>query len=313
MDCLRDYIGLTGCGANVPASGLFINSLPGISLKSIDSLADSEQINYIGVWNDVQTRALKRLELSLLAELSKKVKVKTAKYQTSTFAVSDGTVVTTGISSSAILFKTDCQSSLQYHWIGAIKIDTIQIGNNYDVLIKDWDTGEIIFTQQTLAFNEDPLTIHINQKIYRQNILMTVTISDNQFMSYPMRTVYHDCGSIQFGKINGGNYIDTQNAYGINLIGYSVGCDVLNIGCDNKSILSLPLWYMLGSELMMETMVSPRVNFWTMDKKQAEELKAFYDVESEKALKLAFEGITMADCDCCMECNPPIAIREASL
>lgn len=71
MDCLLDYIGLKICGTETSASGLFINSLPGISLESIDKIADSEQITYKGVWNDVQTEAAARFYVDVVNELTK--------------------------------------------------------------------------------------------------------------------------------------------------------------------------------------------------------------------------------------------------
>jgi hypothetical protein len=71
MECLIDYIGLKVCGTETSTSGLFINSLPGISLESIDKIAESEQVTYRGVWNDVQTEAAARFYVDVINELSK--------------------------------------------------------------------------------------------------------------------------------------------------------------------------------------------------------------------------------------------------
>lgn len=82
MDCLKDYIGISGCGATLPVlgegqtledvfSGLYINQLPGISLKSIEKLADSEQENYLGVWFDVKRRALLKFGLAFRGNVNK--------------------------------------------------------------------------------------------------------------------------------------------------------------------------------------------------------------------------------------------------
>ena len=72
MDCFINYIGLSLCGAyEAPASGIYINSLPGLSIESIDKVADQEQINYLGVWEDVQTNALQQFRLDIMAELQK--------------------------------------------------------------------------------------------------------------------------------------------------------------------------------------------------------------------------------------------------
>lgn len=71
MDCLTDYIGLKICGNETSGSGQFINSLPGISLESVDKIADAEQITYAGVWADVQAEAANRFYIDVVNELSK--------------------------------------------------------------------------------------------------------------------------------------------------------------------------------------------------------------------------------------------------
>jgi hypothetical protein len=69
--CLAGYIGVRGCPGDVPESGLYINSLPGISLSSIEGIADSEQITFVGVWNDVETEAYVRFEIDFMEEVNK--------------------------------------------------------------------------------------------------------------------------------------------------------------------------------------------------------------------------------------------------
>jgi hypothetical protein len=77
MDCLQGYIGIQGCGAQEPStdegafSGLYINQLPGVNLEVIESIADDEQENFLGVWADVELRALKKFSLAAKAELNK--------------------------------------------------------------------------------------------------------------------------------------------------------------------------------------------------------------------------------------------------
>lgn len=60
MNHLKDYIGIKGYGT-APASGQYVNQLPGISLKSIQGIANSEQVTFLGVFDDVQERAWRRL------------------------------------------------------------------------------------------------------------------------------------------------------------------------------------------------------------------------------------------------------------
>lgn len=63
MECLIDYIGFLNCaGQPEPDSGLYINTLPGISLEMVDKVANSEQVTYVSVWNDAQAEAAIRFK-----------------------------------------------------------------------------------------------------------------------------------------------------------------------------------------------------------------------------------------------------------
>ena len=73
MECFNNYIGLSLCAGayEAPASGIYINSLPGLNIESIDKVADQEQINYLGVWADVQVNAVQQFRVDIIAEMQK--------------------------------------------------------------------------------------------------------------------------------------------------------------------------------------------------------------------------------------------------
>lgn len=73
LDCFIGYVGLTYCGGvyEQPDSGIYLNSLPGISIKSIDQIADEEQTTYLGVWADVQSSAVAQFRIDVISELNK--------------------------------------------------------------------------------------------------------------------------------------------------------------------------------------------------------------------------------------------------
>lgn len=73
MTCFENYIGLSLCAGaySAPASGIYINSLPGLSIESIDKVADQEQLNYLGVWADVNTNAVQQFKIDVMAEMQK--------------------------------------------------------------------------------------------------------------------------------------------------------------------------------------------------------------------------------------------------
>lgn len=73
MDCFIDFVGLSYCPGiyEQPGSGIYLNSLPGISIQSIDAIADSEQTTYLGVWADVQSSAVAQFRIDVISELHK--------------------------------------------------------------------------------------------------------------------------------------------------------------------------------------------------------------------------------------------------
>lgn len=77
MECFINYIGLSLCAGayDAPASGIYINSLPGLNLESIDKVADQEQINYLGVWADVQSNAIPAFRLDIMTKIQECYKI----------------------------------------------------------------------------------------------------------------------------------------------------------------------------------------------------------------------------------------------
>lgn len=78
LNCLVDYIGLSYCAAGVydaPASGIYLNAMPGLSIESIDKIADAEQVSYLGVWSDVQNAGIPDFRSDVIAEIMKCYKI----------------------------------------------------------------------------------------------------------------------------------------------------------------------------------------------------------------------------------------------
>lgn len=95
-------------------------------------------------------------------------------------------------------------------------------------------------------------------------------------------------------------------------------CYAVNDDCDYEAdIFCIPenmmrlarAWmYLLGVELMMERLYSPRLNRWTtIDRKQAEELRDVYLVDYENSLASGVKALDITNCDlCCGGGNPEI-------
>ncbi len=81
MNCLINRIGIRGCGATssdaVPGPPiiealpiLFINDLPGIGQLMINALVSEEQETFLGLWNNVVLRSMKKFEVLVKAKLN---------------------------------------------------------------------------------------------------------------------------------------------------------------------------------------------------------------------------------------------------
>lgn len=69
MDCLKGYIGMSE-SVGEAESGLYLNALPGISMNSIDKIADCDQKDYEGVFKDVEQRSILKFRTLFTRELN---------------------------------------------------------------------------------------------------------------------------------------------------------------------------------------------------------------------------------------------------
>jgi hypothetical protein len=324
MTCLNDYIGLTGCGAISPASGLVINSLPGISLKSVVQLTDAEQETYLGVWSDVQKRAQARLAMDVRAKLSKRYKIKTAtqsvvvepKYTSASWQTITGTTN----NYYGIMVDLDkglddnyAASQLEGVWIGRIFFSDLAGGAvNYDVLVMDVDKSTILATASNLTTGY----YDFNQFVAARKIFIGLRSDNNKYYDSAFDDNIVDCGCMDVTgyKFDGSStYTELGDfSYGIKVT-INTRCDLEGLICQLKDTFAYAYWYLLGSEMMMERITSDRINKYTIDRKQAEELKAHYDNEYDKAITQAVDGISLNLNDRCIECDPIYGVREAYL
>lgn len=78
--------------------------------------------------------------------------------------------------------------------------------------------------------------------------------------------------------------------------------------CENKTLLAVSLWYLMGAELMLEKTKSERINrFTTIDKKSYQELSDEFMGDFFTELSVAVAGINIDESGCIdneeVECN----------
>lgn len=322
MQCLKDYIGLKGCSTTMPDSGLFINSLPGISLETIDKIADSEQQTYAGVFEDVQIRSLKRIETDIINTLGKRYRLKNPKQSYNIGKTIDKTLLTVPDAGEGLGIK------ITRSYYGSIFVDSA-LSDIYVQSVAFYATQADV--DITLNFvNESLETVYqkvftsaegwndfVVEKRFSDKIIYVLAM-DNVNMSRVKLDVtpigYYgyrgcvDCQDSTWYAIRGSAIalnqqpIDTSNSYGVSITA-SIKCSYAAIVCANKNLFATSLWYLMGSEIMTERIYTSRLNRWKLNKDEAKELKAYYEAEYTSEINKTLESISVNDGDECVECN----------
>lgn len=322
MVCLIDTIGLAGCGTNSPVSGLLVNSLPGIDRESIEKIADSDQKTGVNAWADVQSRASARFAVDVRALFNKRFSLKTISASFDLGNLIDTTSTTAAaVQYRGIAFDLDYglddwhkNSALQSHYIQSLKFYAGGAYGATTIKVYDIDTGNQI-DSLTATLVSGWNTVQVNKYYSERRIFIGIDSTAITSVELEIKSTCEDCSvNIQGASIGIGADISTltkgTNSFGMSAV-YGVHCKIDPIICNNLSAFYQPWWYCLGSELQTETLFSPRTNHKTLDREKAKELKDFFDVQYEQALRLSVDGINLDVNDYCLVCNDPYQITES--
>lgn len=343
MDCLKDYIGLRGTGL-IPESGLYVNSLPGISLKVIDNMADQEQVTYAQVWADVQQRSVKSFSTKVTAKFSERFRLKKISKSIDLGALVDA--VNNGTPASAqyrgftyelkwasdVFFKP---SGLQTTWVKELNYYAAVAGD-VTLYIFDLDLNKQIYTKiVTMVVGWNRIPVYQNFSAYRMffcydatninSVYQELNYWPEELTNEVVHTIYQWYGFEVNGWLRGFtssivaplNFNASPIAQGNNTFGlsavFSLMCGFENVVCNNLKAFELAFWYLLGVELMIECLASSRYNIVTIDKAKAEELLKYFTQKFEEELTLTINGIDLDMKDACLDCNAPVRYQQAYL
>lgn len=334
MECYRDYFSLKGCGATEPESGLYVNSLPAISSLLASKIADSEQVTYLGLWNDVQDRALKKFASSVIQAFKsqKSYKIKTVAQMVDLGRLFDDSVP---LAASAQYRGFTVEISFPSHYYSlesALQVIYVQDVSLYSSAIKtvtfkvfDLDTGE-----ELDSFEADVVagwnTIRVADSYDAYRIFVGYDATDFESVALSISNTAqdscHECGACVFGDgecdavIHGAATVDladpTQYTKGSDTFGlsanFSIQCRYDWVVCANKELFSIALQNLLGAELLTNLIYSNRINWFTqpLAKEDASKLRDELLMEFDKELGIAVNGIDISRFDCCIECEATI-------
>lgn len=329
-ECLRDYIGLRGCSTSVPESGLYLTDQPGISLVSLDKVADSEKQTYKAVWEAIQTRAINRLQSDVISEFAKKYHLRrlteSVKIRETIDAANDTAAANEyrGINIELAIHGdvNYGRSGLQVVHVQQIRFYSQANINNVSFIVFDTDTFRTLenFTVDLVAgWN----TIAQNKYYFTYNVFIGYDSSliDSVELLIPEDSC---CSCEEYGcgaSIQGATYDSVSQTLttGTNTFGlagtYSVQCSFETIVCNNKNLFKNALFNVLAYELMRERIYTERINKWTTvdrDIAKNEMMPDFYE-QYLKELSQVIGGIDLNSGDCCLECDAPVHYQETTV
>jgi len=327
VDCFRNFVGLAGCGATTPDSGRYVNELPGISLESVDSLVNSEQISYAKLFTDLQTTSQSSFQNNIVARLTKRFRKKTLHESIDTGKVLDlATISAAANQYRGLSIELDCPSYSPFvnstlfglSWQSLSLYLSAVPASPIPVKIWDMDTKAELFTK-TINNTANPVSVGWNEikinQIFFKSLRQFAGYDATEIASPLLRFNPNYCCD---GLVRGGQTVTKSDpsilGYGDNLFGlnaiFSVVCSYESLICNNK-LLFVDAWlYHLGVNLIRERMFSDRWNWWTLDKDKLEDMLSYYTDQAEKYLNDAVDGIDLDLNDDCLECNAMQTIKS---
>ncbi|HMX02912.1 MAG TPA: hypothetical protein PK511_11740 [Chitinophagales bacterium] len=329
MECLRDFVGIEGCDAPEPLSGFTVNDLPGITSFMVGKIASNEQVTYLGAWNDIQERALKKFTSAIISAFhnDKKQRIKSVTQTVnlgrridaaSVMAASSQyrgvTIELAANGQSAML-----QSSLQVIYIQQVSIYATQVYSDFEIKVYDLDSDTVIDTitsdlvegwnivRVATAYDATRIFICYDAADFDSvELLIDRTVASDCQMCADAVYGYGNCKAAIYGAASASlsdMTIDkADNTYGLSPV-FSIQCRYDWVVCNNIDLFTLAWQYCLGAEVMTERIYSDRQNRYTgIDLEKAKALRDEFQKGFEVELKNAISGIDIDESDCCIEC-----------
>jgi hypothetical protein len=325
MNCLENHIGIKYCNSPESVSGLYVNQLPGITLESLEKISEKENINFMGMWKEVKTRAWMRLEKDLRVALRAKYKLKSVKANAKVSGIldEDDTVVADEKLRGVVI---DLGINTAFIAIG-ISSFSIKLPNTVSSLnVKVFDAeGTVLESISKANAPAGKNTFLLGKKYLSSKVFIAVDSTAVELYTSRLtkasadsccscvREICDDCSPTVYGAEadlpTPGDPIEGYNLFGFE-VDYSVLCDYSSIICRNKPEFTDTWLYLLGTELMNERLWSTRLNrFTTIDKESAADMRDYFGSEYERSLSESIAALDVAEDECCIVCNPAIASR----
>lgn len=335
MTCLENYIGILGCNAPEPESGIYINSLPGITTFLANQIKSNEQATFLELWDDVQARALLKFNSSVISlfKREKKYRIKTiAQMVDLGRRIDDSSPLAASAQYRGVTIElrfpstnTWIESSLQVIYVQEVNLWSEAVETAAVIKVFDLDSGATLDTfTQDLAIGWNKIRIATSYESTRIFIGYDASSIDSVALSIPQSFVQSCQGCVDYiyghnectAAVNGAAtndlsdptaYSSGTNTYGLSPV-ISIQCRYDWIVCGNKELFLIAWQNLLGAELLSFLIHSNRINGITQPLGKTDAI-AYRDellTEFDKELAIAVNGIDISQYDCCIECVAPL-------
>ncbi len=326
-NCFESYIGLKGCNSVAPKSGLYLNSLPGISTELVDKIANADQITFAGVWSDVQTIAKGQILNDIVNGLSENINFHEVAYQTKRPRPSrtkENIVASADYRGVLIEAPESRYSQIR---IKSLFVFSATAGV---VALKAWNVwdGSILLTQNVtlvVGLNEIALDLAIDLTYSENSVFIGLdctTIDTIYFLQqaddfwnfwddecpyiggYSSQSLRIDAASMAVADLpDYATVTRTSKPLGV-WVSAEVLCASELYLCENLHHFKVAIQYLLGWQLLMFKLASPRVNFFTTTKEDVtEKLMSSFKEQYESNIKRTLKVIPVEGSGFCFSCE----------
>ncbi len=321
MNCLVNYISIKGCGTTEPLGG-YVHMMPGLSSASFEKIANSDQVTGVGVLAAIEGTAIKTFRTSLVAKLASKYRLKRLQESVDLKKLIDTSTTTAqgnewrGFVLDTVPERNDngwVKSPLHCYHIQTFSIYSTGSETDIEVAVFDIQTGTKVWTKTqdlTAGWN----LIQVNEYFsyprifcgYDSNAIdsVTQTLPENC-----CACIDNCCGSIKGATATKTDTVteltEGENIFGLSAV-YSLQCKFDALVCNNLDLFGDAYAQIFASAYCLYALHTKRYNEHTLNKDEINDLKAYYDLEGQKKLQEAIDGIDLDEDDCCLECDAPI-------
>jgi len=330
-NCFDAHIGLKGCSTVIPTSGLYVNSLPGISTELVDKIATADQVSYRGVWKDILAISKTQLLNDLVNGLSEQINFHQIVYQTKRPRPSRTKETIPAFAEYRGVFIQAPESRYSQIRIknlfvySAALIDALVTVKTWNV----WDGSEINSQDITLSpgFNEIALNLDIDLKFSENTVFIGVDSSildtiyflqeapdywnfwDDECPYYQGQLWSNQLLLIQPASMS---VADTPDYSTVVRQGRPAGvwvqaeviCSSELFLCENITAFTTAILYLLGHNLLLYKIASPRQNFFTYWKESiTEQLLVDYKQKYKSNLKRSLAAVPKDGAGFCFDCE----------